>query len=37
MIRSAQSGNPGGRPKRDPEIKLAAREYTMGALKVLAR
>jgi hypothetical protein len=36
MTRSAQSGNPGGPPKRDPEIKLAAREYTMAVLKVLA-
>ena len=32
-----QSGNPGGRPKADPELREAARAYTMEAIDVLAR
>ena len=33
--RRGQSGNPGGRPKRDREIRELAREYTEDALNAL--
>ena len=31
-----QSGNPSGRPKTDPRVRDAAREYTEQAIAVLA-
>lgn len=31
-----KSGNPGGRPKEDPEVKALAREYTEEAVHRLA-
>lgn len=30
-----KSGNPGGRPKEDPALRIAAREHTEAALQVI--
>lgn len=35
MFQPGQSGNPSGRPKEDPVLRNAAREYTKEALAVL--
>lgn len=35
-FQKGQSGNPGGRPKEDNEVKALAREHGPGAIKRLA-
>lgn len=35
MFQPGQSGNPGGRPKQDPRIKIMAREKTEEAFAVI--
>lgn len=35
-FQKGQSGNPGGRPKVDPELVALARQYTETAIKTLA-
>jgi hypothetical protein len=34
-FQKGQSGNPGGRPKEDPEVKLLARQHTKEAVERL--
>ena len=36
MFVPGQSGNPGGRPAISPEVKQAAREYSIEAIETLA-
>ena len=35
MFQPGQSGNPSGRPKADPRVRDAARQYTERAIQVL--
>lgn len=35
-FRKGQSGNPGGRPKEDGDVKLLARQHTVAAIERLA-
>ena len=36
-FKKGQSGNPGGRPKEDPEVKELARAYSVEAIERLAK
>jgi hypothetical protein len=36
-FRPGESGNPGGRPAADPEVREAARKYSREAIEILAK